>query len=177
MSKLPIERFEIKPAAPEDTEPMALLLERINASRNGLPLPSELPAETREKACLEERTYWDGYWSQLAMDGDTLAGFANGYSGDSKNSPAHNTAEHRTKSEYLWLLMVDPDYQRRGLGRHLLRLAGCQAKLAGARELTLKTTALNLGARELYESEDFELSGLILSDSQGPMVGFRKSLA
>ncbi len=51
---------------------------------------------------------------------------------------------------------VVPEHRRQGLGRQLVRKALREAKLAGARELTLAVDERNFLARRLYQSLGFE---------------------
>ena len=52
-------------------------------------------------------------------------------------------------------IAVDPEHQRRGVGRALLDAAAAEALRRGARRLTLRMFAPNTAARRLYESAGF----------------------
>ena len=165
----PLNDFLVCPGTPEDIETMALLTERANAGRAGEPLPTVIPEGSKDYADLLERKNYDGYWSHLAFDGDQLAGFTAGYPGTWKGE------DDGLNSEYLWLLMVDPDYQKRGLGRALLRLVGHAAETRGAESVVLYAATGNMPARKLYESEGYVQIG-IMSDKQDEYVKYSLEL-
>jgi ribosomal protein S18 acetylase RimI-like enzyme len=58
-------------------------------------------------------------------------------------------------------LAVAPAFQRRGLGRALLRAAVEEAGERGARRLTLRVLATNAGARALYDACGFVVEGVL----------------
>jgi ribosomal protein S18 acetylase RimI-like enzyme len=58
-------------------------------------------------------------------------------------------------------LSVLPSHGRRGLGRALLRAAVAEATRRGGRRMTLRVFAPNAHARRLYESEGFEVEGVL----------------
>lgn len=57
-------------------------------------------------------------------------------------------------------LAVAPAFQGRGLGGALLRAAADAAREQGARRLTLRVLATNVGARALYEACGFVVEGV-----------------
>jgi ribosomal protein S18 acetylase RimI-like enzyme len=58
-------------------------------------------------------------------------------------------------------LAVAPAFQRRGVGRELLRAAADEARGRGARRLTLRVLGTNAGARALYEACGFTVEGVL----------------
>ncbi len=56
-------------------------------------------------------------------------------------------------------MRVHPDYQRRGLGRHILQELTDTARKLGLSSLRLDTTTKQTGAQALYESEGFRPIG------------------
>lgn len=58
-------------------------------------------------------------------------------------------------------LAVDPGYQGEGLGRRLVEEARREASRRGARKLTLRVLAPNVGARHLYEACGFHVEGVL----------------
>ena len=70
---------------------------------------------------------------------------------------------------YLQRVAVHPDWQGRGMGRSLVRVAARKARTAGAQVMLLNTQLDNEGAIALYESEGFvrlpEPLTLLRSDS------------
>jgi ribosomal protein S18 acetylase RimI-like enzyme len=58
-------------------------------------------------------------------------------------------------------IAVDPARQRRGVGRALVDAAVAEARLRGARRLTLRVLGANEGARQLYESAGFVVEGVL----------------
>jgi ribosomal protein S18 acetylase RimI-like enzyme len=57
-------------------------------------------------------------------------------------------------------LAVDPKRQRQGVARALIEAGAEEAAKRGARRLTLRVLAPNVGARVLYESCGFEVEGV-----------------
>lgn len=158
--------FEVRSGFPDDIEAMALLTERADADRAGRPLPIVIPEGSEDYADLLERQHYAGFWSHLVFDGDRLAGFTAGYPGSWKGE------DDGSNSDYLWLLMIDPDYQRKGIGRSLLRLAGASAYETGASSLVLFTATDNHRAISLYESEGYRRTGVVISDRQGELAKY-----
>ncbi len=62
-----------------------------------------------------------------------------------------------TAVSYLQRVAVAPEWQGKGMGRSLVRVAARKARDAGARVMLLNTQYDNEGAIALYESEGFEL--------------------
>ncbi|MDB5170427.1 MAG: Acetyltransferase family [Candidatus Saccharibacteria bacterium] len=158
--------FYLRAGIAADIEAMALLTERASAHSVGEPLPPTIPNAAEAYGELQKRRHYDGYWSHLAFDADKLAGFTAGYSGTWKGE------DDKTNSQYLWLLMVDPDYQRRGLGRALVRVAADASKQNGAENLILYAASDNTRESKLYESEGFEKVSSVLSDTQGELAKY-----
>jgi ribosomal protein S18 acetylase RimI-like enzyme len=59
---------------------------------------------------------------------------------------------------------VDPDAQRRGVGRALVLAARHEARGRGATKLTLRVLEPNHGARRLYESCGFQVEGVLAGE-------------
>ena len=161
---------EIRPGTLDDIEAMALVTERTNADRAGLPLPTAIPAPSEDYQDLLENNRYPGYWSHAALVDDRLAGFVAGYPGILRGEDAG------ADSEYLWLLMIDPDYQRRGLGRTLLRLAAGKAEENGADSIFLHVVAGNQPACRLYISEGYRSVGELFSERLGRLIKYRLNL-
>ncbi len=160
------QKFEIITQPEGHLEEMALLTTRAY-HKGWLPIPTSLVPESEHLTKLTERQNYKGFWSFLAFDGDRLAGFTAGYQGNWKNEISDNN------SDYLWLLMIDPDYQRKGLGRALLQLAEASALEDGANSLILYTSIQNLGAIGLYKSEGFVHTQTVHSDQDGFLAQYR----
>jgi len=58
-------------------------------------------------------------------------------------------------------LAVDPGRQGAGIGRRLMTAAADAARERGARRLTLRVLAHNVGARRLYEACGYEVEGVL----------------
>ncbi len=58
---------------------------------------------------------------------------------------------------YLQRVAVGPEWQRRGIGRSLVRTAARWARRNGARAIVLNTQANNLPALQLYEDEGYQV--------------------
>jgi ribosomal protein S18 acetylase RimI-like enzyme len=57
-------------------------------------------------------------------------------------------------------IAVEPAQQRRGVGRALIDAAAHEARIRGARRLTLRVLGANEGARRLYEASGFVVEGV-----------------
>jgi ribosomal protein S18 acetylase RimI-like enzyme len=70
-------------------------------------------------------------------------------------------ALHRVSSEQAEVkrMRVDPDHQRKGLGRAILAALEKRAKELGCRSLVLDTTTRQVGAQKLYESFGYGRTG------------------
>jgi ribosomal protein S18 acetylase RimI-like enzyme len=58
-------------------------------------------------------------------------------------------------------LAVEPAFQRRGVGRALLKAAEVEARGRGARRLTLRVLSPNRAARRLYEQSGYVVEGVL----------------
>jgi len=164
-AELPI-RLEPLP----EIDALALVRERAKAQRLGWALPETASAEARAE--IHTRIGRAASWLYVAEDGAELAGFVLGYP-----SAGEETIETDDRIEYLALLMVEPVYWGRGIGRQLLRAALAHAVDLGRRQLTLWTAEDNPYARGLYESEDYQLTGRQrISPRHGPLVEYRLDL-
>lgn len=162
--------FLIRPGTEADLENMALVTERAYAeSRNQLP-PDVLPKDSDDYKELQERAHYDGYWSLLALDGDKLAGFVAGYPGNWKGQ------DDGSNSEYLYLLMVDPDYQGKGVGPRLLGDVIENAKQKNRRSLALWVEEGLKNAIALYEHKGFKNTEHDISDRHGKVLRYQLDL-
>jgi GNAT superfamily N-acetyltransferase len=75
-------------------------------------------------------------------------------------------------SLYIDALATDERFRRRGVARALLDAAGERARSLGLAKLALDTTAANSGARALYESAGFRLTGDLPAGPVIPAVVF-----
>jgi ribosomal protein S18 acetylase RimI-like enzyme len=76
---------------------------------------------------------------------------------------------------HLNLLAVATDYQRRGLGRQLMRWLHDSARVAGTWMLGLELRATNVSAQRFYESLGYQPSGVIRGYYQGIEDALRMS--
>ncbi len=74
---------------------------------------------------------------------------------------------------YVWRLMIDRRYQRRGHGRAALRLAMAMMREHGFKTASLSHEVENAGAHALYESLGFALTGEVDEDGE---VGMKAAL-
>ncbi len=58
-------------------------------------------------------------------------------------------------------LDVHPRWRRRGLGRQLLRMAGAEAMVRGARRVRLHVATDNVAALALYRAEGYRVTALV----------------
>jgi ribosomal protein S18 acetylase RimI-like enzyme len=75
-------------------------------------------------------------------------------------------------SLYIDALATDERFRRRGVARALLDAAAERARSVGLATLALDTTAANTGARALYESAGFRLTGELPAGPVIPAVVF-----
>ncbi len=68
--------------------------------------------------------------------------------------------EHWNNSGWVWNLIVDRDYRRRGLGRKFVRRAVEWGRKLGLRALILETQNNNVNACRFYQSVGFRLCGI-----------------
>jgi ribosomal-protein-alanine N-acetyltransferase len=89
----------------------------------------------------------------VAEFGSTSANPATYSTRSSNHEPMGFCALHRVGEEAeLRNLAVDPEYQRAGIGRALLREAHRRLREAGGRNVYLEVRRSNVAARELYSS-------------------------
>lgn len=120
------EPITFRPAIEADLGMMALVMERANSLRNGLPLPDRV--DDSELDNFYARTETDGVWTHAAIVSNGIAGFTLGY-------PYSDT------QEYLSLLMVEPRYWGKGIAGKLLDIAAYRARMNNKEQLLLWTGA------------------------------------
>jgi ribosomal protein S18 acetylase RimI-like enzyme len=137
--------IEVRPAEPEDARKLA----RIDRATWSW-LSSPVPAPGPEAPFFNDRVGVEDVLVAV-LDGE-VAGYV-------RLGRVHGIAA----SEHVLAIhgiAVDPDRQRRGVGRALLRAAAHEARARGARRLTLRVLGPNEGARRLYESAGFVVEGV-----------------
>ena len=123
-----------------------------------------------EKACFEKDAWpvleliavltWPDVIRIKAVDDDVMIGFVAG--------------EPRSSKREFWIatLAVDPHYQRRGIGRRLLRACEEQAKV---HQLKLTVRISNQAAISLYEKEGYRMldiwKGYYVDGEDGLVMG------
>lgn len=98
----------------------------------------------------------------VACDGPSVAGFAAMHFGDD--------------SAHLLLLCVQPDQQRRGIGRQLVQWLFDSARAAGITAIDLELRADNPGALAFYERLGFRQTGLVPGYYGGRIAAQRMAL-
>lgn len=141
--------IHIRPAADEDT----LALARIDAATSTVDV-SPGPAPTDDRTFFTDRLRPEDVLV-AEVDG-VVAGFA--VLGRSTAMPSH---EHVL---VLNGLAVDPTCRGKGAGRHLVEAAIQEARVRGARKLSLRVLGTNPGAQRLYAACGFVAEGLLLSE-------------
>lgn len=154
-----------------DIGAMVLVLERANAQRDSLPLPT-VTSDTQRIEEIHERMAHPGAWSHLVEIGGRLGGYVLGH-----HSSTESTIDTEPDTEYLAHLMMEPGFWGLGIGGHLLDAAAQTARDMGNRHMVLWTAESNTRARELYERKGYLLTeGRRLSSRQIPLVLYRLNL-
>lgn len=164
------EAIQIRDAAPQEVGAIALVIARANAQRDGEHLP--VVVEDDQLSDLRERMGRPNAWAYVAVDDNEVAGFALGYPRtNERTSPA--TAD----TEYLSLLMIEPNYWGRGIASRLLDLIAERARNVGRSHLTLRTRDVdNDHARSVYEHKGFVLTGATKDSQFGRQVEYQLDL-
>ena len=165
-----IEAIQIREADPQEIGAMALVVARANAQRDDAPLPI-FPTED-QIADLQERMDRPHAWTYVATENGKIAGLALGY-------PRHEGASSSlvADTEYLSLLMVEPNAWGRGIASRLLGLVVENACNAGRSRLTLRTRKTdNDHARSVYEHKGFTLTGVTKASLYGIQVEYELDL-
>jgi ribosomal protein S18 acetylase RimI-like enzyme len=136
---------EIRPARPADEEPLAAL---DRATWDSLSSPAPPPGPE-----------WTFFGERTAL-ADVLVGLVEGrvagYVKLGRKTELASTAHVLSVNG----ISVDPAFRRRGVGRALVEAAVAEARVRGARRLTLRVLGPNEGARRLYESCGFAVEGV-----------------
>ncbi|MER7248781.1 GNAT family N-acetyltransferase [Kribbella sp. NPDC000426] len=103
-----------------------------------------------------------GRFVLVADDNGTLAGFAAG------EERAHWSGDPEL---YVGELAVDPQYERRGVGRALIDAVSDHARQLGLKAITLDTGAANANARAFYRRLGFEEEDVKLTMRLDGMIG------
>lgn len=139
----------------QQIEELAFITGRANAARDGEPLPEQ--AEIAQVDDLQRRLNKPNAWTELALYGKATVGFALGY-----------PEEDQPNTEYLSMLMVDPDHWGKGAGIGLLDQLVDRARDAGRERITLKTRAAdNERAQRLYTKYGFTVTGPLIESVWG----------
>lgn len=165
-----VEAIQIRDADPQEIGAIALLVARANAQRDGEPLPT---ATTDDQISdLEGRMDKPNTWAYVAVENDQVIGLALGYPHIDENiSPT--TAD----TEYLSLLMIEPNSWGKGIASRLLELVIDRARVAGRSRLTLRTRDEdNDHARSVYEHKGFGLTGATKESQYGRQVEYQLDL-
>lgn len=168
-------RIAIRPGTVSDIELMALIAERASAARTEEDVPDVLPPDSEDLSDLLERSNREGFWSHLAFDDGEVIGFAAGYPGAWKENEHEDLDSSHT--DYLWLLMIEPEHWGRGVAKKLLTEVADTSRSRGLKQLELYTQVGNDRARGLYESAGYQQAGpVVISDTQGELVKYRLEL-
>lgn len=104
------------------------------------------------------------FFNEHSAPEDTLVAILNGaLVGYVKLAPASSLEAERHVLE-IHGLAVDPAHRRRGIGRRLIHAARNEATARGARRLTLRVLAPNIGARNLYADLGFAVEGVLRAE-------------
>jgi ribosomal protein S18 acetylase RimI-like enzyme len=137
--------IEVRTADPADADALEAL---DRATWTSLSSPAPLPGSGW--TFFDERTKPEDVLVAI-VDGD-LAGYVK----LARSTPLPATDHVCTISG----IAVAIEHRRHGVGRRLVDAAAHEARVRGARRLTLRVLAPNSGARELYESAGFVVEGI-----------------
>ena len=165
------EGITFRPGTLADLGSFAIVMDRAYAGRDNLELPS-VANEDSIKELLQDMDE-PGVWSSIAHDACSPCGFVLSFPA---TEPVDTVAGHST--EYLSLLMVDPEYWGRGIAGQLLGEAELRAYRGDKQYMTLWTRqANNQRSQTLYERRSYVLTGETKEDSHyGAQVQYRLDL-
>jgi GNAT superfamily N-acetyltransferase len=164
------EAVEFRDAIPQEIGAMALVIARANAQRDGEPIPTGV--DDAQILDLQERMSRPNAWTYVAVNEGGLVGVALGYPRANEGAPSRTV-----DTEYLSLLMVEPDSWGKGIASRLLDLVAERARLAGRSYLTLRTRDESNGrARSVYEHKGFSLTGVTKDSQYGRQVEYQLDL-
>ncbi len=164
------ETLQFRNAQPQEIGAIALVIARANAQRDGEALP--IVVNDGQLSELQDRMDKPNTWAYVAVEGDEVTGLALGYPRTDEATPPESA-----DTEYLSLLMVEPDSWGRGIASRLLDLVAERARLAGRSRLTLRTRAAdNDHARSIYEHKGFASTGVTKESQYGRQVEYQLDL-
>ena len=164
--------FTVQPGTMTDIDAMSIVLQRAHSFRDSEPANPVLN-DVESLVELQERINYPGAWSFLAFDNSRLAGFVLGHS-----SSVEKTVTPDKDTDFLALLMTDPDYWGVGIGSTLLDTAADSARANGKKHLVLCAEADNLRAIRLYTRKNYYLTEGFrqISKRQKPLRYYRRDL-
>lgn len=164
------ESLEFRNAVPQEVGAIALVIARANAQRDGIVLPNAI--EDTEALDLHERMNRPHAWTYVATKEDEIAGVALGYPRIDEDVPAADA-----ETEYLSLLMVEPNAWGQGIASRLLDLVAERARNAGRSKLALWTRGDdNEHARVFYEHKGFVFTEQTRLSKHGQQVEYQLTL-
>jgi ribosomal protein S18 acetylase RimI-like enzyme len=159
----------IRTAVAGDLPAIAALAARVwRAHYPGIISPAQIEymlARMYDLRVLEREVREDGIRYERVEEGGALVGFA---SWGRREQEEDGGGEETTAK--LHKIYVDPDRQRRGLGRRLLAHVEGRAREAGFRKLVLKVNKRNAGAIAAYQRCGFAVAAGAVTDIGGGFV-------
>ncbi len=145
-----------------DVHDMAHVFERATRARDEIEIPYDerLPDLVKD---VDQRMQQPGAWAYAAYGRDAMVGFVLGYS----LSEANEGTDTPETTEYLALLMTDPEHWGAGIGRRLLECAADKARQKGKSHMFLWTDSDNEASQGLYEKMDYERTHRTKTSSRG----------
>lgn len=163
---MPKELVTFRELHEDDLFGINLLIERADAQRDGLPLPS-IPSDIEMVNKIQKKMLRAGAWADIAVLDDNLAGICLGY----PVTEARDLPPQYANGEYISLLMVEPEYWGRRIASNLLDRAAERTRRRGKRQLLLLTKQDdNSHARSIYEHKGFTLTGDTRPSKYGQQV-------
>lgn len=152
---IPKELVTFRELHEDDLPGVNLLIERADAQRDGLLLPSVL-SDLEMVNKIQKKMLRPGAWADVAVLDDNLAGICLGY----PVTEARDLPSEYADGEYISLLMVEPEYWGRRIASNLLDRTAERTRQRGKRQLLLLTKRDdNSHARAIYEHKGFTLTG------------------
>lgn len=168
----------IRPARPEEFEPLGRLTAAVYAALPGFPTPAQQPGYYEMLAGIGRFAGRPGACLLVAhtVQGELAGGVV--YFGDMAEYGAGGVASSQRDAAGIRLLAVAPAHRGLGAGRALTLACIARARAEGRSQVILHTTHAMQRAWALYEALGFVRSAELDFEQQGlPVHGFRLHLA
>lgn len=169
---MPNESLTFREIRVVDFPNVALLIERANAQRDHIPLPSSI-TDLDAVGNIRKKLDRHGAWAELATIDQHVAGICLGYPA----SEARDLPLEYADGEYISLLMVEPAHWGQRIATSLIDRAAERLRQRNKQQLLLLTReSENSRARGLYEHVGFTLTGDTRPSKYGVQVLYLMNL-